>query len=222
MKRVLVLGGSGFVGKALCRELIKIGAEVFSISRSGNPIKNPLDDPLLQKVNWIKGNALDSHAYSKLDKIDTLIHSIGILREPSSKQGKFAETFESEILDTLKVSLEASKKFGAPLSRIGYISAADFGFISRLLLSKYMKAKLEAEHLLESQNVPTIIARPGFMFGSDRFPTIPFSYAYSLLTLFSAGFFPKALDVNVVARALISNLGDENLSGVKYLEINNL
>ncbi len=141
MQKVLVLGGSGFVGKAICRELLKIGAQVYSINRSGKPKECPKD---LEGVNWIKGNALDRKIYSQsnLSEIDTLIHSVGILREPTSNlSDEFPVTFESEICETLKVALEASKDFGAPLRRIGYISAADFGAFSRFLLPRYMKAK---------------------------------------------------------------------------------
>lgn len=220
MKKVLVLGGSGFVGKAICRELLRVGADVYSINRSGKPASCPED---LDKVNWIKGNALDPQLYSQLSNIDTLIHSIGILAEPrKSENEQFDVTFESEIRDTLKIAIESSKNYGAPLNRIGYISAADFGAFSRFLLPRYMKAKREAESILESQNVPSVIARPGFMYGRDRMPTVPFSYAYSLLTLFSAGVFPKALDVNTVASSLVAALADENLSAVKYLEVADL
>ena len=64
--------------------------------------------------------------------------------------------------------------------------------------------------------MPSVIARPGFMYGPDRFSTVPFSYAYSLATLFSAGMLPKALDVTKVAASLITALADENLSGTKF------
>lgn len=225
MKKVLVLGGSGFVGKAICRELIKIGADVYSINRSGIPRACPAD--LENGVKWIKGNALDPQTYSQLKGIDTLIHSIGILAEPkpsSNSDQHFPVTFESEIRDTLKVALEASKSFGAPLQRIGYISAADFGSISNFLLSRYMKSKREAESILQQcqDQIPSVIARPGFMYGRDRFPTIPFSYAFSLATLFSAGMLPKALDVDQVAKSLITALADEKLEGTRILEVPDL
>lgn len=224
MNKVLVLGGSGFVGKAICRELIKIGADVYSINRSGMPRGCPAD--LETSVKWIKGNALDPQTYNQLSDIDTLIHSIGIISEPKPQANQnFPVTFESEIRDTLKVALEASKSFGAPLQRIGYISAADFGAVSNLLLPRYMKAKREAESILHefsSEHVPSVIARPGFMYGPDRFSTVPFSYAYSLATLFSAGMLPKALDVTKVAASLITALADENLSGTRILEVSDL
>lgn len=218
MKKVLVLGGSGFVGKAICRELLKIGADVYSINRSGRPQTCPLD---LEKVNWIKGNALDSNVYSQLSNIDTLIHSVGILAEPTKKSAidKFDVTFESEIRDTLKVAIEASKVYGAPLNRIGYVSAADFGVLSRFLLPRYMAAKREAESILESQSIPSVIARPGFMYGKDRMATVPMSYAYSLATFFTAGAFPKALNVNFVAESLVTALADESLTSTKYLDL---
>lgn len=221
MKKVLVLGGSGFVGKAICRELLKVGADVYSINRTGKPQTCPAD---LDNVNWIKGNALDSKVYSQLFDIDTLIHSVGILAEPSKKNAvdKFDVTFESEIRETLKMAIEASSNYGAPLNRIGYISAADFGALSRFLLPRYMNAKREAEAIIESQSIPSVIARPGFMYGNDRKVTVPVSYAYSLATIFTAGAFPKALDVNSVAKSLITALADESLTGTRYLEVADL
>ncbi len=221
MKKVLVLGGSGFVGKAICRELLKIGADVYSISRSGQP-QGLAED--LSRIKWVKGNALDPLTYSQLSGIDTLIHSIGILAEPKPKptDDHFPVTFESEIRDTLTVALESAAQYGAPLNRIGYISAADFGAASRFLLPRYMKAKQEAESLLQNQSIPSVIARPGFMYGRDRFATVPFSYAFSLATIFSAGMFPTALDVNSVAQSLITALAEEHLSGTKILEVSDL
>lgn len=223
MKKVLVLGGSGFVGKAICRELLKLGAEVYSINRSGQPRGLTGE---LSRVKWVKGNALDPQSYSQLSDIDTLIHSIGILSEPkkttNSEKRSFPITFESEIRDTLTVALESAAKYGAPLNRIGYISAADFGAASRFLLPRYMKSKREAESILQNQPIPSVIARPGFMYGRDRYATIPFSYAYFLGTIFTAGMFPKALDVNSVAQSLISALADENLSGTRILEVSDL
>lgn len=219
------MGGSGFVGKAICRELIKVGADVYSINRSGIPRNCPND--LEAGVKWIKGNALDPQSYSQLSDIDTLIHSIGILSEPKqsgTSPTNFPVTFESEIRDTLKVALEASKSYGAPLQRIGYISAADFGYLSKTFLPRYMIAKREAESILQQcqNSTPSVIARPGFMYGSDRLPTVPFYYAYSLASIFAAGMLPKALDVNSVARKLITTLADDNLSGTTILEVSDL
>ena len=51
-KRVLVLGGSGFVGREVCRRAIAKGYTVTSISRCG---ENPLpDDAALASVAWVR------------------------------------------------------------------------------------------------------------------------------------------------------------------------
>ena len=54
--RLLVLGGSGYVGRQVCREAIQRGWAVTSLSRRG---ENPCPGTELDRVRWVKGNAAD-------------------------------------------------------------------------------------------------------------------------------------------------------------------
>ncbi|ONM62590.1 NAD(P)-binding Rossmann-fold superfamily protein [Zea mays] len=49
---IVVLGGSGFVGSAICRAAVSKGIEVVSFSRSGRP---SYSDPWVDQVNWLPG-----------------------------------------------------------------------------------------------------------------------------------------------------------------------
>lgn len=60
--KVLVLGGNGFVGNAICMEALSRGLEVASMSRSGRPKR---EDGWMSDVEWIKADALEPDSYIK-------------------------------------------------------------------------------------------------------------------------------------------------------------
>ena len=59
--KVVVVGGSGFVGSAICQAAVARGASVFSVSRSGKPAAKQLAaSPWAAKVTWLQGDALEA------------------------------------------------------------------------------------------------------------------------------------------------------------------
>ncbi|RVX14410.1 Uncharacterized protein, chloroplastic [Vitis vinifera] len=51
-ERVVVLGGNGFVGSAICKAAVSKGIEVTSLSRSGRPSQS---SSWVDQVNWVTG-----------------------------------------------------------------------------------------------------------------------------------------------------------------------
>ncbi|RWW49009.1 hypothetical protein BHE74_00044875 [Ensete ventricosum] len=56
-EKIVVLGGNGFVGSAICKAAALKGIEVVSISRSGRP---SYTDSWVDQVSWIAGIPLYS------------------------------------------------------------------------------------------------------------------------------------------------------------------
>jgi len=81
--RLLVLGGNGYAGREICKNAIKAGYQVTSLSRRGqNPLPN---DELLQQVTWTAGNALDTATINAaVAKSDAVVHAIGLLFDAKS------------------------------------------------------------------------------------------------------------------------------------------
>lgn len=52
-EKLVVLGGSGFVGSAICKAAVSKGIEVTSLSRSGRP---RVSESWVDQVNWIPGD----------------------------------------------------------------------------------------------------------------------------------------------------------------------
>lgn len=61
--KILVMGGGGYIGGAVCQEAIRRGLEVMAMTRSGRPKKKSA--PWMDKVEWIKADALEAGSYDK-------------------------------------------------------------------------------------------------------------------------------------------------------------
>eukprot|EP00618_Florenciella_parvula_P012119 CAMPEP_0119529530 /NCGR_PEP_ID=MMETSP1344-20130328/43531_1 /TAXON_ID=236787 /ORGANISM="Florenciella parvula, Strain CCMP2471" /LENGTH=93 /DNA_ID=CAMNT_0007569191 /DNA_START=187 /DNA_END=464 /DNA_ORIENTATION=- len=61
--RVVVVGGGGFVGSRVCRELVTAGcSKVVAVSRSGQPPAWTADEAWMQRVEWVAADAMDAGA----------------------------------------------------------------------------------------------------------------------------------------------------------------
>ena len=81
MKSVLVLGGNGFVGSAICKEAISHDWKVTCLSRGGKP-RYDLSADWISKVNWVKGDATNlNDVGNEMQNVSAVIHCIGILYE---------------------------------------------------------------------------------------------------------------------------------------------
>ena len=105
MKRVLVTGSSGFIGKALCENLLEKGVKVWGISRSEySPIEH---------ANYKHYSHDIRKELFTFFPVDTIFH----LASPSSSKAfrdKPTEVTETILLGTINIAKYASK-FGADL-----------------------------------------------------------------------------------------------------------
>ncbi|KAK7020565.1 adenylate kinase [Favolaschia claudopus] len=82
--RLVVVGGNGFIGSAVCRSALARGLQVTSISSSGRPYQTPKGHTpaWTAKVDWQKGDALKPESFAQhLDGASGVVHTIGILLE---------------------------------------------------------------------------------------------------------------------------------------------
>lgn len=89
-QRLLVVGGNGFVGSAVCKQALSRGWEVISISGSGRPFRTPRGHAptwtTSDKMQWHKADAFDKDAYRDLAASCTAaVHTVGILMESNYK-----------------------------------------------------------------------------------------------------------------------------------------
>ena len=79
MNKVLVTGGTGFIGAYIIKELVEKGYAVRAIRRS---IKLPffISPGILNKVEWVAGDVLDVISLSEaMQDVDAVIHSAAVV-----------------------------------------------------------------------------------------------------------------------------------------------
>ncbi|KAG6148311.1 hypothetical protein E4U28_004613 [Claviceps purpurea] len=90
-KKLVVCGGSGFLGSRICKYAVAKGWDVTSISRSGEPqwdtvTSSPLPPSWAHRVTWERADILQPATYSAFLKgANYVVHSMGILIEADYK-----------------------------------------------------------------------------------------------------------------------------------------
>ncbi|KAF3792955.1 MIOREX complex component 2 [Nymphaea thermarum] len=180
-EKIVVLGGSGFVGSAICKAAISKGIEVVSLSRSGRP---RYLDSWMDQVKWVEGDVF----YASWDEI--LVGATAVV----STLGGFGNEEQMKKINGQAnvVAVDAAKNYVANMllpffflakcasqshlhmlatgiPKFILISAHDYNLPSFLLSSGYFTGKREAESAVLSNYPNTgVVLRPGFIYGKRR------------------------------------------------------
>lgn len=144
---ILVVGGSGFLGRHLIEELLKKGHRVSYLSR------HPGDGALFasDKLSYIKGDLLkEDEIVLEDDWFDLLINCVGV--------GKPSELNKLNIV-ALKACISLCQSYSIP--KMVFISA-NAGYPA------YLKSKRKAEDLIQTSGLRYLIVRPGLLYGGNR------------------------------------------------------
>ncbi|MFD1514626.1 complex I NDUFA9 subunit family protein [Halomarina rubra] len=160
--RVLVVGGTGFVGTALCRELNERGHDVTAMSRS------PDDDDIPDGVESVMGNveAYDSieGAFEDQDVVVNLV-ALSPLFRPS---GGYDRHFEVHLGGTENVVKAAQEHDVPKLVQQSALGADPDGDTA------YIASKGQAERVVRESGLEYVITRPSVIFG-DGGEFVPFT-----------------------------------------------
>ncbi|KAH9604811.1 hypothetical protein KSS87_018028 [Heliosperma pusillum] len=155
-EKLVVLGGSGFVGSAICKAAVSNGIEAVSLSRSGRP---RFSESWVDQVSWIPGDVF----YANWDEV--LVGATAVV----STLGGFGNEEQMKRIngEANVVAVNAAKDYGVP--KFILISVHDYNLPSFLLQSGYFtgKRKAEAEVLSKYPN-SGVVLRPGFIYGKRR------------------------------------------------------
>ncbi|PHQ46587.1 NAD-dependent dehydratase [Halorubrum sp. C3] len=161
MSTLLVVGGSGFIGRDVCRFAVRDGHEVRSVSRSGRP---DVDEAWADAVSWTSADLFRPNAWrDRLDGVDAVVHSVGTLTEAPTE----GVTFERVNGDAaLLTSLEAER---AGVDAFVFLSAAAKPPGIR---NAYLTAKRRAEASIADLDLNVVTLRPGPVYGAGQ-PHLP-------------------------------------------------
>ncbi|XP_010478644.1 PREDICTED: uncharacterized protein At1g32220, chloroplastic [Camelina sativa] len=155
-ERVVVLGGNGFVGSAICKAAISNGIEVVSVSRSGRP---NFQDSWLDQVTWVTGDVF----YLNWDEV--LLGATAVV----STIGGFGNEEQMKRIngEANVIAVTAAKDFGVP--KFVLITVHDYNLPPFILSSGYFTGKRNAEaELLSKYPTSGVVLRPGFIYGKRK------------------------------------------------------
>ena len=152
--RILVLGGSGFVGRHIVARLVAAGWNVVVPTRYRERAKHLI---LLPTVDVVEAEIHDPLALEQLAAgADAAINLVGILNEP--RRGDF-ERAHIELVRKLVAACRAMR-----VPRLLHMSALNAGVKAP---SRYLRTKGEAEALVADSDLTWTIFQPSVIFGRE-------------------------------------------------------
>lgn len=171
LKKVAVIGGTGFLGVQVCKAALEAGFQVVSISRTGKPSKHDCDFTKAMPIDFL---ALDIFQEERLrvaiSTCDVVIDLVGILFEKKSQN----LTYQKMIVESAQMISRAAQQTN--VSVVIFVSAA-IGI--PVVGKKYLRAKRKAEYFFQGKSFEGKIIRPPLLYGKDKKSSI---YLASLLS----------------------------------------
>lgn len=203
--QVCVLGGTGFIGQSIVRQLMEDGCFVRVLSRRREKYRELL---VLPDVEVIETDIYDG---SKLQEnfagMDAVINLVGILAEEDKK----TRNFQTAHVGLSRKVIDACRNTG--VNRLLHMSALQSD--ANRGSSKYLRTKGEAENMVHTTaNINVTTFRPSVVFG----PNDSFLNRFAMILDLTPKFMPLPL---ACPNARFSPLYVEDLAAVFVGAINN-
>lgn len=230
--KLLVLGGTGFVGREVVRRARQKGMAVVSISRRGK-LLGETDE----SVTWVSGDAAEEKTVQAVMRdfgpFGGCVHAVGVLLDAQtgvSTLNRFASgsgsiptsdsTYDRVIRQTgiTAINCFASSASAETPKPFVFISAAEAGwtFPSPVpFLEKYLVAKRAVEdEIMTNKALRPVILRPSLVFSWDRPQALPAVIPFYLASTFGIPFVDKPVLLSTVVDAAIGSLSDPVVRGI--------
>ncbi|CAG9459974.1 unnamed protein product [Pedinophyceae sp. YPF-701] len=226
--RIVVFGGNGFVGSAVCREALAQGLEVTAVCRSGQPKER---GPWVEATEWVAADALNPSTYIDAAGLETAMGAVSCVGAFGSNEFMLRVCGDANV-----AAIEACKAAGVP--RFALVSVHDVhreGAFKPVPLRGYFEGKAKSEDALaRCYGSDGVAMRPGFVYGPravgsftlplqmvggpidgllKRVPALDAAArAVGSVPLVGAAAVPP-VDVAVLARALVAAATDPSVPG---------
>ncbi len=161
MQRVLVLGGTGFVGRAVCEQLAASSPSLRIVV----PTRRAQHGKVLSPLPTVEVVQADVHDHAALARLvagcDAVVNLVAILHGSAAA------------FDHVHVQLPrhlAQACTAAGVRRLVHVSALGVTAEVNAAPSNYLRSKTAGEHVLEQSGLQLTLLRPSVIFGAqDRF-----------------------------------------------------
>ncbi len=147
-KRILVIGGTGYIGKEIVSILAKTSYDVTVLSRhSGN----------IDGIRYLKGSILDrEYLMHFLKDFDLVINLASVVRTINKRKYKENTLGLRNVIDSMKKN---------NIKKIVYFSTQN---VHILKTGYYGNSKKECEKIIKDSELDYIIVRPNYVYGLDK------------------------------------------------------
>ena len=210
-KKILLIGGTGFVGRHLARVLVDAGVQVTIPTRR---YEKNRDITMLPSVTLVEA---DIHEEGEIERLangqDAVINLVGILHgeTPAIPYGK---EFGAAHVELPKKIVAACKAAG--VNRLLHMSALN---AAKNAPSEYLRSKAAGEEIVAGSGLATTIFRPSVIFGArdsfiNTFACLLRKLPFMPLGCAHARFQPVSVDD--VAKAFAAALDTPAMEGQAY------
>jgi NADH dehydrogenase len=211
MRKICILGGTGFVGKHLTLKLIKAGWQVKILTRRRESYRDFL---LYPHVELVEANIKDTPTLTtQLAGCEAVVNLVGILNE----SGHDGSGFQQAHVDIPKRIVAACQANG--IRRVLHLSALNAD--AKKATSFYLRSKGEGENVLHTaKGLEVTSFRPSVIFGEgdsfiNRFAQLlRIPNYFFLLPSGKARFAP--IWVDDLAKAMMQSIDDPKTIGKRY------
>lgn len=145
--KIVVTGGTGFVGREIVRQLLSGGHQVRCVARGGRPVQAGVD--------FVRGSVLEFATLPSLFAgAEAVIHLVGIISEVGD------QTFERVHTTGTANAVHAARAAGVP--RFLHMSALG---TRPNAVARYHRSKWEAEERVRRSELRWTIFRPSLVYG---------------------------------------------------------
>lgn len=242
--KVLVLGGSGYVGREVCRRAVRRGWQVTSLSRRG--VNPEAGDPALDAVDWRGGDATDPATVKSLvGANDAVVHAIGLLFDVESglenlnfivsgsgstpgQDSTYDRISRLTAFNAIDATQNKLRLPFAPRTPFIYVSCAEAGWpdvtygdvveekLAPEWLKKYLIAKRAVEAKLgDSSQLRPVIYRPSLIWSWSKLDVLPIIPVFNVLSALGVPFVDRTVKVGTLADAIVAGLDDSTVEGVQ-------
>tara|TARA_B100001250_G_scaffold143324_1_gene122648 strand:+ start:8180 stop:9172 length:993 start_codon:yes stop_codon:yes gene_type:complete len=174
-RKILVTGGSGFVGRFLIQELLKDENNTIIAMYNNNFPPDSFGDPAY-KVTWIKADIVKDDLTDAINGIDTVFHLAGY-SSVSSSSLEMDRLHQVNVVGTRRVSEASASANVKQLIFVSSVAACEVGTdtvcdeVNGYPVTEYGLSKKRAEDLLIEDAIGSYeltILRPTALFGENH------------------------------------------------------
>lgn len=227
--KILVTGGSGFLGSYIIKQLVEKGYAVRAIRRS-TAIPFWISSSILNIVEWVEGDILDVVALEEaMEGIDSIIHSAAVVSFAKKDRQTMYQVNVEGTANVVNIALEKKVKRLIHISSVAALGrTAGGGHVTEekkwedsKVNTHYAKSKYKAElHVWRgiSEGLEAVILNPGTILGYGDWNNSScaiFKNVYEEFNWYSSGI-NGFVDVEDVARAAILFL-ENNINEQRFI-----